>query len=154
MRPRLLLVLCAVMLAGCPSPQKEGAPAGGTTSGEKKARPSLYRFPLPSDPLSLDPVHITDTVSSAVARQIFNTLVKFDTELNIVNDLAEWHAISDDGLEYKFKLREGVRFHNGDPVTAQDVYYSYKRLVDPANLSERAFWLDYVVGAQEFNRGE
>ena len=150
--PCLILLCC--LLAACPKP-----PAATTTGGHgisavvDDSQPSEYRFPLPDDPPTLDPAHVTDTVSDSVCRRIYNTLVAFDTEGNIVNDLADWHDVSPDGLTYKFKLRK-ARFHNGQEVTPADVVYSYTRLVDPDTHSERRNLMDYVEGAEAFANGE
>ena len=147
------IFIIAVMLiaAGCVKPPED---TGGTkvTNGNGKphvARAKEYRFPLPADPLTLDPAHITDTVSDTVSRRIFNNLVKFDTDGTVQADLAEEWTVSEDGLVYEFTIREGVEFHNGDPLTAADVAYSLDRLVDPATASERANLLYFVKGARD-----
>jgi len=153
MRFTVLLLIAALLFCGCPQP-----PGGNGQTGDNgqpsQARAQEYRFPLPDDPLSLDPAQITDTVSDSVSRRIYNTLVKFDQYGQIHPDIAEWHSISEDGLEYKFKLREDVRFHDGAQVTADDVIYSYTRLVDPSVASPRTNLMDYVLGAGAFRSGE
>ncbi len=152
--PFVLLLCC--LLTACPKPPQQAAPApnvNGATATTEDSGPAEYRFPLPSDPPTLDPAHVTDTVSDSVCRRIYNTLVAFDTEGNIVDDLAEWHEVSPDGLTYKFKLRE-ARFHNGQQVTPADVVYSYTRLVDPETHSERRNLMDYVAGVDAYAKGE
>jgi peptide/nickel transport system substrate-binding protein len=62
---------------------------------------------------------------------IFNGLVKYDKDINIVGDLAESWEISNDGLVITFHLRKNVRWHDGLPFTAQDVLYTYQVTVDP-----------------------
>src|SRR5690606_9389614 len=111
-------------------------------------RAKSYNFPLPADVKSLDPAHITDTVSDSVAQRLFNRLVKFSVDGSVENDLAASHEISKDGKVYTFHLREGIQFHNGEDVTADDVIYSYSRLVDPETASERANLMFYVEGAR------
>ncbi len=122
---------------------------------------AIYRFPLPADPPTLDPMHVTDTVSDTVVRRIFNGLVRFSTNLEIVPDLAESWLISDDGLCYKFFIRSGVNFHNGREVTAADFLYSFTRILDARAASEagdvpseRAQMLFPVKGAQTFFEGK
>lgn len=124
----------------------EGSPAhrGGT-----------YRYTLgPSDPPSLDPAHITDTVSHAVASELFDGLVTFDHELNIRPAIAAHWTISEDGRIYTFDLRDGVRFHNGRPVTAEDFRYSFERLLHPKTRSERTWILEKLEGTRQFMAGE
>jgi oligopeptide transport system substrate-binding protein len=157
---RLLLVLaafcCGLALACVPKPKPptdgSGTPIDG--GGPPATVPAEYRFPLPDDARSLDPAQLTDTVSDSICRRIFNTLVKFDPSLAVVDDLAESHSISPDGLTYSFKLRQGVRFHSGQEVKAEDVAYSLRRILDPATASPRANLLYYIKGAQAFNEGK
>lgn len=68
---------------------------------------------------------------------IFETLVEIDTKFNILPALAKSWEIADDGLQYTFSLREGVKFHNGREMTAEDVKYSLDRVRDPATASPR-----------------
>lgn len=159
MRTVLIFAIALLLLtAGCVKPPQEtGTPrdgtsttAGGQPGGEL---PAEYRWPLHADAPTLDPIQITDTVSDTVAKRIFSTLVKFAPDASVVPDLAESWTISDDGLEYKFKLREGVTFHNGDPLTAHDVAYSYTRLVDSTQPTKRHSLMTYVNGAMDFYAG-
>lgn len=114
-----------------------------------------YRYTLgPSDPPSLDPVHITDTVSHAVASELFDGLVTFDQDLKIRPAIARQWAISRGGRTYTFELRPGVRFHNGRAVTAEDFRYSFERLLHPDTRSERTWILEKLHGAGEFMAGK
>ena len=69
---------------------------------------------------------------------IFSSLVQFDTELGLLPDLAENWTVSEDGLNYSFKLRDGLTFHNGDPLKAADIVYTYERNIDPDFASPHA----------------
>ena len=80
---------------------------------------------------TLIPILATDSSSHAVAAQIYNGLVKYDKNLNIVRDLAESFAVSADGLEINFHLRKGVKWHDGAPFGARDVLYTYHVIIDP-----------------------
>lgn len=83
---------------------------------------------------SMDPAFVTGVLESYVVMNIYAALVqwKYGT-MEIVPDLAESWQISDDGLTYTFKLRNGVQFHKGyGEVTAADVKYSYDRILNPA----------------------
>lgn len=158
---RYLILVCAALVSFACSCNKQ--PPKTVTVPNKQAQqqpntaaaiPAEYRFPLPADPMTLDPAHITDTVSDSVARRIYNQLVRFAPDLSIIDDLAESHTISPDGLEYKFILRKGVKFHNGRELTADDVAYTYRRLLDPATNAERANLLYYVKGAKDFHESK
>lgn len=83
------------------------------------------------DARNLIPILASDSASGTVASLIFNGLVKYDRDLKLVGDLAEKWIISEDGLKITFFLRKNVRWHDGEPFTAKDVIFTYKKLVDP-----------------------
>lgn len=113
----------------------------------------VYRRPLGNDPVTLDPAGIRDTYSLAVAQQLFDGLVQFDQTLAITPALAQFWKASRDGLTWTFTLRKGVRFHHGREVTADDVVYSFTRLLDPKTKSGAADLFLAIRGAQEFREG-
>ena len=89
-----------------------------------------------------------------VSQQIFDGLVRLDNDLNIVPDLAEYWDISEGGRCYTFYLRKGVRFHDGRELTAGDVEFSLRRLMDPETESPFGrLFVDKVVGGEEFAAG-
>ncbi len=93
---------------------------------------------MQTDPVGLDP-HITNATSTRnMLENVYDTLVMFDSSLQIVPGLAESWDVSDDGLTWTFHLREGVTFHDGDPLQASDVAFSINRIKDPAIASPRA----------------
>jgi ABC-type transport system substrate-binding protein len=87
--------------------------------------------------------------------QIFDGLVELDPGLNVVPALADTWTISRDGRVYEFHVREGVRFHDGTTLTAADVVFTLKRLLDPmhANTSIGASYLKVVEGAAAYSAG-
>src|SRR3989337_1531346 len=87
------------------------------------------------DPSTLDPMNHQETPVSNVAVNIFDTLLERDQELNIVPLLAESYRIAAPTV-WEFKLRRGIKFHNGEPLDAEAVKFSLERLVDP-NLKLR-----------------
>jgi ABC-type transport system substrate-binding protein len=91
----------------------------------------VYRRPLGHDPATLDPARLRDIYSLAVGQQLFDGLVQFDQTLSITPALAQFWIASRDGLTWTFTLRKGVKFHHGREVTADDVVYSFTRLLDP-----------------------
>jgi oligopeptide transport system substrate-binding protein len=113
-----------------------------------------YRKPLENEPSSLDPVQVTSTYAVSVVQQLFDGLVQFDADLNVIPALAKSWSASRDGLTWTFHLRPGVRFHHGREVTAEDVVYSFTRLLDPAVNSPRAWLFERVQGARAFQTGQ
>jgi ABC-type oligopeptide transport system substrate-binding subunit len=86
------------------------------------------KFPILGDFGTLDPGQLNAESDSEIAQNVFNGLVKFDNNLNIVPDIASaMPTVSADGLTYTFKLRQDVTFSNGDKVTSKDVLYSWNR---------------------------
>jgi peptide/nickel transport system substrate-binding protein len=80
---------------------------------------------------NLIPILAGDSASHDVAGHIYNGLVKYDKNLNIVSVLAESWEISKDNLSITFHLRKDVKWHDGTPFTAHDVMYTYRVIVDP-----------------------
>ncbi|MEQ9606671.1 MAG: ABC transporter substrate-binding protein [Kiloniellaceae bacterium] len=99
------------------------------------------------DVSTLDPAIGYDWQNWSMIKSLFDGLMDYKpgtTEL--VPDLAESYEISDDGLTYTFKLRQGVKFHNGREMTAADVKYSLERVVNPATQSPGAGFFGAIQG--------
>jgi peptide/nickel transport system substrate-binding protein len=89
--------------------------------------------------VTLDPQQLSQgVVAGSILPSIFSSLVQFDQDLGLIPDLAESWEVSEDGLSYSFKLRPGLTFHNGDPLTAADVQYTYERTTNPDFASPHA----------------
>ncbi len=84
-----------------------------------------------SDARTLLPILASDSASSEICGLIFNGLVKYDKNINLTGDLAESWEIKDDGLTIIFHLRQDVRWHDGVKFTAQDVEFTYQKLISP-----------------------
>ncbi len=83
------------------------------------------------DASNLIPLLASDTASHNICGMVYNGLVKYDKDMNIVGDLAESWDISQNGMIITFHLRKGVKWHDGQPFTAADVLYTYQVTVDP-----------------------
>jgi oligopeptide transport system substrate-binding protein len=87
-------------------------------------------------------------------KRVFSGLVSFDTNLELVPELAESWDVSADGTVYTFHLRTNARFHDGRPVVAQDVIYSWERAANPATQSDSVLtYLGDIVGVAEMHNG-
>jgi peptide/nickel transport system substrate-binding protein/oligopeptide transport system substrate-binding protein len=151
-RPRwvpgcLLLTLLAVSFGLWPDPP-------GAQERPPASDGGVYRRPLGHDPATLDPARVRDVYSLAVGQQLFDGLVQFDQTLSITPGLAQFWVASRDGLTWTFTLRKGVKFHHGREVTADDVIYSFTRLVDPKTRSGGADHFMSVQGAPDFRQGK
>jgi peptide/nickel transport system substrate-binding protein len=99
------------------------------------AQRGTLELAVDSSPAGLDPHIITAFSSTAILSQIYDGLLEVNADLEVEPALATGYTVSDDGLSYLFTLREGVKFHNGRTMTADDVVYSFARIVDPATGS-------------------
>jgi len=88
----------------------------------------VLKVAFSADPAGFDPALGPSGMSHVVIEQVYSTLMSLDPDAMPYPDLATGYEVSDDGLTYTFKLREGVTFHNGDPLTAEDVKYTFDRL--------------------------
>ncbi len=108
-----------------------------------------------SDPPTLDPHQASDTTSAGIIVEIFSGLVTLNPDLKITPDLAESWTIGGDGKVYTFKLREGLKFSNGKPVTAADFKWSFERAANPDTESTVAeLYLGDIVGVQAIVDGD
>jgi oligopeptide transport system substrate-binding protein len=106
------------------------------------------------EPQSLD-VHKSSGVPEANLQvDLYEGLVHYGPKGEPVPGVAERWEISPDGLVYTFHLRGNAKWSNGDPVTAKDFVYSYRRAVDPATASKYAFILYPIRNAETINKGE
>lgn len=125
----MALIFSAVFLA-CDRRKTPDVPARHASSAVPVTGDSLIEGTI-GEASTLIPLLATDASSHAVAGQIYNGLVKYDKNLNIVGDLAESFDISRDGLNITFHLRHGVKWHDGAPLTSRDVLYTYRVTIDP-----------------------
>lgn len=118
----VLAVMAAVVLCGCAS----AAPKDELIVG------------MAADAKSLDPQMTNDTTSSTHLIQMYEPLFAFDENKNLVGCLAEsWKKL--DPLTYEIKLREGVKFHNGDELTAEDAVFTLHRMTTPRAAPVKAY---------------
>ena len=134
----LTLVLMISALAGCGD---SGADSSGGDDGVKS-----LSFSLLAAPTSLDPATTTDGQSLMVENQLYSMLVnsKCGNSAEIEPDIATSWKISDDELTYTFTLRDDVYFHNGEKMTAQDVVYTFERVMVEPYTSYLAVMIDSV----------
>src|SRR5580704_12692979 len=101
-------------------------------SGAAWAQGGVLRVGLPSIPTSLDPATALEGPVSVIARQMFDTLVQYrETTSDIEPGLATRWSVSRDGLIWTFRLRDGVRMHDGTVLTAQHVVDALGRVILP-----------------------
>lgn len=148
LRPRFFVLATAAALllpAGCGHhPSQTNAPAG-----------NILRVALTDRPTTFDPAMVEDGTTIDMLQQVFEGLVQWTPKNTLAPALAEKWDISNGGRTFTFHLRPNVKFQDGSPFTAQDVYYSMRRALDPKLKSTVALaYLGDIVGAKEENSGK
>ena len=101
------------------------------------------------EPETLDPQLARSDAAFGIARDLFEGLTAFDGDANVIPAAASAWQMSADGKAYRFTIRPGARWSNGDPLVAEDFAAGWRRLVDPATASEYAQILSPVVNARD-----
>lgn len=133
-----LTVLLTFLVFGCSNDEKKAAkttsentPQSAPASEMKPAYGDMMIRGSIGDASVLLPVLASDSASSEINSLIYNGLVKYDKNINLVGELAERWEISEDNLKIRFYLRKDVTWQDGTPFTSKDVEYTYRIYVDP-----------------------
>jgi oligopeptide transport system substrate-binding protein len=149
-KPRLSVVLLALvtglLVVGCGGGDDGGDGGGGTAAADQ-----TLRWGLGSEVI-LDPGLATDTTSAKIVLNIYDPLVKLGDDLEAVPAMAESWDVN--GKNVVYHLRSGATWSNGDPVTAKDYEYAWKRAVSPELASDYSYQLFGIQGATEYNSCE
>ena len=136
----VLLAAVALIVAACVS---------GDQAGDR-----ILDRGLGQEPESMDPHLARTTQAHTVQRDLFEGLVSYSADGELVPGAAQRWDISGDGLEYVFHLREDARWSNGDALVAGDFLFSLRRLVDPATAAFYAESLSAIVNAPQIVAGD
>ena len=98
---------------------------------------------IESDPAQLDPRYATDANSVRLSKLIFSSLTRLDQYSHLELDLADEYQMTN-AQTYWFRLRRGVLFHDGQPLTSADVKYTYESVLDPKNQSPRRAAMEHL----------
>ena len=108
----------------------------------------MYVSASMADAIYLNPVLASDSASSSINSYVFNGLLKYDKDLNLVCDLAQSYEVLDNGLTILFKLKKNILWHDGKPFTVNDVKFTYEKLTD--ENTRTPFSSDYLM-IKKFN---
>ncbi|MGH2786642.1 MAG: ABC transporter substrate-binding protein [Actinomycetota bacterium] len=137
------------------SPTELTPPSSPSSSGTPQAftdEDDVLRVAIP-DPSTLDPMRIQDPGSTLIARQLFEGLVRWDAAAGrVVPAAAGSWKVTKRGRVFTFKLRDGLTFHDGTPVTAADFAFALNRIADKKNASDLAYTLERVDGFTSYNQ--
>lgn len=134
------LLTAVMLLSGCSGSQPTAKPAQTEpptqteTAAPAASGSKVLVFGRGGDSVNLDPITTSDGESAFANRNMFETLVNYEeTSTKVVPGLAESWDISPDGLTYTFKLRQGVKFHDGTDFNADAVVFNLNRWMDKSN---------------------
>ena len=106
------------------------------------------------EPETLDPARYNLRLEETILNDLFMGLTTFDAEARVTPGAAETWTTSPDGLVWTFKLREGLTWSDGRPLTAGDFVYSYRRLLDPKTAASLAHFMYPLKNAEAINSGK
>ena len=142
-----ITILSLMFIASCGGENKTNVSEG--------TKNQILHFGNMTEPQGLDPHVVTGIPEFHIIRALLQGLTTEDPRTcEPIPGMAESWTISDDRKTYVFKMREGAKWSNGDPVTASDFVYSWKRLVSPGLACEYAYQLFYLKNAEKYYNGE
>jgi dipeptide transport system substrate-binding protein len=157
----ILFVALALIAAGCssdtPSDTEPSSDPGDNDQAAEQPtdEPKLLILNNGGEPTSLDPPIGNDERSYSILNNVMEGLTRLAKDSPVPEPaMAEDWDISNDGLTYTFYIRQNAYWTNGDPVTAHDFEYAFKRLANPETASPAAHHSYWIAGAEAFNTGE
>ncbi len=156
MRRSLPAFFCALvmLLTACGGSGNQQASGAATKAPDNQ---QIYISPISgkSDVKTLDPALAYDIASINTVQMLFTGLVQFDDNLKVKDQLAASHQVAADGVTWTFKLKDGLQFSDGSPITSTDVAYSMDRALQPATKSGVAsFYLGLIKDADKLSNGK
>lgn len=151
----LLLIISTIFTACVPDSDKnlnketdtKIEPLTSIDDSEEK----ILRTNNANEPGSLDPALAQGTHESWVLNHTFEGLMKYDQDGKLAPAMAKKYELSDDDLTYIFTLKDDLKWSNGDPITAHDFEYAWKRALNPKLAANYASQLFYIEGAEAYN---
>ena len=150
----LALALIAGMLAGCGGKGTDSSGGAGEADGSGKVRDKIV-YALWNSPSGVfQPLIVDDEYNKAVIEFVFETLLDYDNEMNLVPRLAKSYDVSEDGLLLTFHLNDNIKWHDGEPFTAEDVAFTFNGLAHKDYTGPRYSDVESLVGAKECHEGK
>lgn len=145
---RAALLALAMAGVGCGIEVPAPLPSAASLAPRRGGTITVASF---GDIRSLDPANVADGLAPHVLEAIFAGLVDYDADGIIQPDLAERWDVADGGKTYRFTLRQGVRFHDGEELTADDVKRSVERALHPSAPNPSASYYASLAGWDDFS---
>jgi len=153
-----VILLASLLAVSCGAQAPEGGAAPTSPPEPPAAEVPQYGGTMiltySNDMATLDPATGYDWDNWGMEKWIYDALLDYDVDMNMIPHIAEMPEVSADGTVYTFTLREGVKFHNGRELTADDVAYTITRVIDPETMSPGQSFYFTIKGSEEFANGE
>jgi len=143
-----LLLLLLTTSGGCAKDLPAPTPSANS---QEPRRGGIVTFATFGDVRTVDPANISDGLVPQILETMFAGLIDYDAQGNIQPDLAERYVLDDGGTTYRFFLREGVHFHDGQEVTAEDVKRSAIRALHPSSPNPFSTYYSSLIGYTELS---
>jgi len=141
--------------AGTPTAGAGTTPTAGTSQIPADQLASDQTLHLATtDPDNIDPQQASFVTEISFIMRVYEGLMTFNDQLTPVPGAAEKYDVSSDGKTYTFTLRQGLKYSDGQPLTAANFEYAWKRLCDPSLAGEYAFTGYVIVGCEEYNTAD
>lgn len=143
MKTTLMASSAAALLLGAGMAFADGH-ATHPETGEKLASEQVFTYQALDESPSIDPGLVEDVAGAAIVRDLFEGLMNQAPDGTLVPGVATEYSVSDDNLTYTFKLRDNAKWSNGDPVTAGDFVYAWRRASSPELASPYAWYIELM----------
>jgi len=142
------------MFTGCAkqTPPADTKPSAEEPKAEEPKGNKILRMGASSYTGVFNPIMNDNTYDDYVTQCLFESLADNNSEGEMIPELAEW-TLSDDKLTYTFKLKDGIKFSDGTPMTTEDVAFTYMTIADPDYNGARAYAVSSLVGYTEYHSG-
>ncbi len=135
----LIGAILLLLVAACGPAATPAAVVPAPTAPQIKAQPKVFRFASQVDLLALDPAVGHDGATAETQKNVYNALARHvGNPPQVVPELAESWTVSPDAREFTFKLKKNAKFHDGSPVTAEAVKFSFERL---HRIKKGVYWM-------------
>lgn len=147
-----VLLVTGLLVTGCVPKTTAPQDASGTPAPTPAAL-KILKTNNSSEPGTLDPALAQGTHESWVLDHVFEGLLKRSEDGEMVYGMAKDYKLADDEVTYTFVLRDGIKWSNGEAVTAHDFEFAWKRALDPELAAEYAYQFYYLKGGEAYNTG-
>ncbi len=150
-----LSLLLLIGIVGCTTTQDSSSNSNSGSEGDSQEQSSkILKLNNGAEPTSFDPPIGFDSVSWNALNNLMEGMTRLDDNDEPQPATAKEWDVSEDGKTYTFNIREDASWSNGEPVTAQDFEFAWKRLANPDTASPAAFLAYFIEGAEAYNTGE